>query len=126
MVARVSKCKIGENHVLVDHVRVADMHSGLKSALAKVALLGALLLLELRWLAWLLTVLSFLIVHFVLISDTFSGPPGDAACFGRGLSSLQKHAWLGVGVLMGRHAGAVVFFVGKELGGHAGTVVGLK
>ena len=102
------------------------MHSGLKGALAKVALLGALLLLELRWLAWLLTVLGFLIVHFVLISDTFSGPPGDAASIGRGLRCLQKHAWLGVGVLMGRHAGAVVFFVGEELGGHAGTVVGLK
>ena len=102
------------------------MHSGLKSALAKVALLGALLLLELRWLAWLLTVLGFLIVHFVLICDTFNGPPGDATSISRCLSSLQKHAWLGVGVLMGRHAGAVVFFVGKELGGHAGTVVDLK
>ena len=102
------------------------MDGGLKSALAEVALLGALLLLEVRRLAWLLTVLRFLVVHFVLICDTFSGPPGDSTSVSRGLSGLQKHAWLSVGVLMGRHAGAVVLFVGEELGGHAGTVVGLK
>ena len=102
------------------------MDGGLKSALAEVALLGALLLLEVRRLAWQLTVLRFLVVHFVLICDTFGGPSGDSTSVSRGLSGLQKHAWLSVGVLMGRHAGAVVLFVGEELGGHSGPVIGLK
>ena len=62
-------------------------------------------------------VFRFLIVHFVLVSDTLSSAAGISSGLARSLGRLQKHAWLGVGVLMRGDAGVVVLFVGEALGG---------
>ena len=105
---------------------MADVHSGLQGALAEVALLGPLLVLELGWLTWLLlSVFGLLVVHSVLVGDAVGSPVADRAGTRGCLRCLQELAWLGLGVLMGRHAGAGVLFVGKEFSGDAAAIVSL-
>ena len=53
----------------------------------------------------------------MLISDTVGGAAGISSGLTGGLRRLQKHTWLGVGVLMRSDARVVVLFVGEALGG---------